>query len=248
MRRFLFSIITVLGLCTSGLSAAAVITGTSAWSGHFAESAISTDLKYADGSPYSDLPVLMICADVTLTYPEGNVSFVTGAGGTALKGGSGEAGVAAIHWLFDQYYSVYYKNGDDQQRWAFQYAVWEIGNDYTGNVNSISATAGLSRPSQDTYFPSPIAFTAAYETMYQAMASALPTLSSAYRSTTYTLDLFNNSDPAQQSMVALVERAPPPPAVPPTPTAVPTMGQWSLLGLSSIVLMFAAGAMRRRQL
>ncbi|MBH1964391.1 MAG: IPTL-CTERM sorting domain-containing protein [Comamonadaceae bacterium] len=38
------------------------------------------------------------------------------------------------------------------------------------------------------------------------------------------------------------------PAVPTTPTAVPTIGQWSLLGLSSILLMFGVGSMRRRQI
>lgn len=230
--------ITVLALCASGFVSATVVSGTSIWSGDFAESAISNDLKYADGAPYSDLPVFMICVDVTTTYPTGDIRFNTAAGGTALKGGSGAAGVAAIHWLFDQYYSVYFKGASDPQKWAFQYAVWELGNDYNGTASSIQANTGQVHPFDDGYFSTDPAFISAYQAMYQAMLSRLPSLPTSYRSKTYTIDLFNSEDASIQNMVALIERAPPAQPVV-TPTPVPTLEKWALIVLFSLMGMVA---------
>ncbi|WP_133248018.1 hypothetical protein [Comamonas sp. JNW] len=248
VREIFSSLFLAFGLCAAASSSAALITGTSAWSGDFAESAISTDLKYADGKPYSDLPVFMICVDVTLSYPEGAVGYTTEAGGSALKGGSGAAGVAAINWLFDQYYATYFKSGSDAQKWAFQYAVWEIGNDYNGSAGSISATSGLSHPFDDGYKSAEPEFIAAYQAMYQAMTTTLPTLSGAYRSKTYTIDLFNSADPTYQSMVALVEKAPSSPVVT-TPTPVPSLGVAGMVGLTGMLSLFAVGGLsRKRQL
>ncbi|HVR49901.1 MAG TPA: hypothetical protein VMS38_09195 [Pseudorhodoferax sp.] len=167
---------------------------------------------------------MLICLDVHTDLPgDGPASFISQAGTSAIKGGSGAAGIAAVHWLIDRYYETYFKNGNDQQQWAFQYAVWEIGNDYDGSAGSIDIGVGASKPLVDPYFGTDADFINAYQTMYQALVTALPSLPVNYRSQTYTLDLFNNQDPAFQSMVALVERAPAPVA----PTAIPTLGQWA---------------------
>jgi hypothetical protein len=217
------------------------LAGTVARSPHFAEALDSTSLQYAGGLPYSDLPVLLICLDVHTDLPgDGPASFISQAGTSAIKGGSGAAGIAAVHWLIDRYYETYFKNGNDQQQWAFQYAVWEIGNDYDGSAGSIDIGVGASKPLVDPYFGTDADFINAYQTMYQALVTALPSLPVNYRSQTYTLDLFNNQDPAFQSMVALVERAPAPVA----PTAIPTLGQWGLLALSGLFAVLAFPGLR----
>ncbi|MBB6577991.1 hypothetical protein HNP33_002059 [Comamonas odontotermitis] len=246
LRQTILSFLVTLGVGFANSSTAAPLTGTSAWSGDFAESAISTDLKYADGTPYSDLPVFMICIDVTKTYPVGSVSYQSEAGGSALKGGSGEAGVAAVNWLFDQYYATYFKGGSDAQKWAFQYAIWELGNDYNGAISSISATSGLSRPFEDGYKSTDPEFIAAYQAMYQAMTSTLPTLGGAYRSKTYTIDLFGSTDPTYQSMVALVEKPPVPPAAA-APTPVPGLSSVGLFVLTGFLSMVAVGGISRNR-
>lgn len=242
LRSTILYILLGLGISNSGF--AALLTGTVAWSGDFAESAVSNDLQYADGTPYSDLPVFMICVDVTTEFQEGSVSFYNEAGGSALKGGSGAAGVAAINWLFDQYYATYFKGGSDAEKWAFQYAVWELGNDYNGTINSISATGGAVHPFDDAYKGSDTEFIAAYESMYQAMKTTLSTLSEAYRSKTYTIDLFNNTDPTYQSMVALIEKAPP---VVAAPTPVPSLGAFGVLGLTGCLALCAYSGRYRSQ-
>lgn len=218
---------------------AAQISGNVAWSGLYSQSVVSSDLRYPDGTLYSDLPVMMICVDVLTALPaSGPASFFTNAGGSALKGGSGDLGVAAIHWLVDQYYVTYHKNGNDQQRWAFQYALWEIGNDFNGSVASISASAGDAKPSVDAYFQGQADFENAYQAMYNALQAAVPTLHASYRSKTFTLDLVNNVDPLEQSMVAIVEKAPP------AAVSVPSLSQGAL-GL--LMLMASALGLRAMQ-
>lgn len=249
VRGIISALFVVFGLCVSVSSSAALVTGTSVWSGDFAESAVSTNLKYADSTPYSDLSVFMICVDVTRSYPEGNVSYTTEAGGSALMGGSGAAGVAAINWLFDKYYATYFKNGSDAQKWAFQYAVWELGNDYNGSINSISVNSGLARPTDDTYDDSTAGFVksdfiTAYQEIYQAMVSALPMLGSTYKSKKYTIDLFNSVDAKYQSMVALIEKAPPPVVVEPKP--VPGLDIFGLLALTGLLSVLTARGLSRK--
>lgn len=253
-RQPIHALLVLILLWSSNPAISAVLTGTSVWSGDFAESAVSKDLKYEDGSLFSDLPVFMICVDVNKSYPGADlpdsdttpvpVEYSANAGGSALSGGSGDAGVAAIHWLFDQYYSVYFKGASNAQKWAFQYAVWELGNDFTGNVNSISPTAGQVHPVDDGYMGANPDFISAYQAMYQALVTNIPALGTAYRSKTYTIDLFNNADPKYQSMVTLIEKAPTPPvAVAPTP--VPSLGVLGLFGLTGCFSLFAAtGSLR----
>lgn len=228
---------------------AAQVTGTAAWpGGQFAESTQSSDLHYEDGRAYSDLPVLLICVDVkTHVPPDGPIAFNTGAGGSALKGGSGELGVAAIHWLFDQYYATYFQSGTDQTQWAFQYALWEIGNDFNGSVSSISDSSGSAVPTTDGYFKDDPSFINAYQAIYSAFATSLPSLSPSYRSTNYTLDLFTNADPSEQNMVAVVHRKPDvTPSNPSVPTPVPTLGEMALLILSVAVALLGWGRVRPR--
>lgn len=242
LKKIVLSLGASLAILAPSFSLAAALTGTVTRSPHFAEALDSTDLHYAGGLAYSDLPVLLICLDVrTGLPPDGPTGFLTRAGASAIKGGSGAAGIAAVHWLIDQYYLTYFKNGNSRQQWAFQYAVWEIGNDYDGTAGSISTSVGASRPVVDGYFGSNADFINAYQAMYAAMVAALPTLPASYRSQTYTLDLFNNQDPTFQSMVALVERAPAPVA----PTPIPTLGQWGLLALSGLFAVLAFPGLRR---
>ncbi|MBH1963409.1 MAG: IPTL-CTERM sorting domain-containing protein [Comamonadaceae bacterium] len=222
----LFSALAVaLAIAAPGFSIAAPVTGYVAFTQTTAYAVESTNLQYSDGSPYSDLPVTLICIDHTTQPPFDKItSFFTEAGGTAIKGGSGNAGIAAIHWLLENYYLTYFKNGTGQQQRALQYALWEIGNDYDGTAGSINAISGQSKPgadnnTHDVIYPGDLAFITAFQTLYQAMATALPTLPTGFRSTTYTVDLFNNQDPALQPMVAVIERAPPNMV----PTAVPTI-------------------------
>lgn len=207
------------------LSAAALVTGTTNYSGDGVYSFRSTDLVYdADGSAYSDLPVLMFCIDHA-TQPPFDIGskFDTEAGASAIKGPSGAAGEAAIYWLLDQYYQSYYKSGSIEQRRALQYALWEIGNDYDGSAASINITTGSSRPALENVLEyggnDQAAFVAAYTTLYDAMKASLPSLRSSYRSQLYTMDLFRNQDAAYQNMAALIERAPPNVV----PTAVPSI-------------------------
>lgn len=233
-----------------GLSMAAVLAGTVTQSGHRAYSLISTTLQDGNGQLYSDLPVLLICLDHGTGLPaNGPTTFLSGGGASAIRGPGGAAGVAAVHWLIDQYYMSYFKNGTAQQQLAFQYALWEIGNDFNGNAASIDVDAGSSRPADnaDTQFPGDPTFITAYEALYQAMAAALPGLPVTYRSQTFTLDMFNNQDPALQSMVALVERAPVVTPTP-TPTPIPTLGQWGLVLLSGLVAACAFHGLRRSRM
>lgn len=231
----------------TGGAMAAPVSGTVVWSGHFAESAVSSDLSFGGGLPFSNQEVLLLCVDVHTKAPDdGPVAFISNAGASTLKGGSGELGTAAINWILDQYYETYFKNGSDKQQWAFQYAVWEIGNDFNGNVSSIDISAGASKPLVDGYFAGDPVFVAAYEAMYSGMTAAIPNLSPSYKSTKYTVDFFANADEAQQDMVAIIEKAPP--VIPPTTaTPVPTLSQWSLIALSAVLAIFGLMIARKRQ-
>lgn len=255
MRKLISALVTALAIAAPGFSTAAPVTGYVAFTQTTAYAVESTNLEYSDGSPYSDLPVTLICVDHTTQPPfDKTTSFFTGAGGTALKGGSGSAGIAAIHWLLDNYYLTYFKNGSRAQQRAMQYALSEIGNDYNGNTSSINDNAGASRPgsNNDVVFPDTDpdypAFVTAYQTLYQAMSTAYATLPSSYRSTALTLDLFNNQDPELQSMVAIIERAPPIVVQPHTPTAVPSLGQWALMALMSLLALFGMSRVRQRKI
>ena len=249
MRKKILTLAAVLAMVVPILSKAALLTGYAAYSGAQAYSVVSNDLQYSDGTAYSTNPssVLMICIDHSAKAPFNmQVAFDSGAGASALKGGSGNAGIAAIHWLIDNYFVSYYKNGIGQQQKAFQFALWEIGDDYNGTVGSISATAGTVRVSSESQYDGDPDFIAAYTALYQAMVTTLPTLPSTYRSTTYTLDLFRNQDPKYQNMVALIERAPPPVVAPPaSPTPVPALGQWALALLSGLFATLAFLRLRR---
>lgn len=236
MLRHLFSAIyaSIAIALLSQTASAATVTGTAAWQGEYAMTVSSSDLQYGDGRPYSDQEVLLICVDVQTTVPpDGPVSFNAGAGTSVLRGGAGELGIAAIHWLFDQYYLTYFKGGIDQHQWAFQYAMWEIGNDFTGDVSSISASEGLSTPALDPFtLANSEEFVNAYETIYQGLVSALPSLSSSYRSSRFMLDMMSNNVSGLQDMVAVIERAaaPQPPAPVPVPLDVPVIFMSLLMG------------------
>ena len=227
MLKIILAIATTLALVTPIFSEAASLTGYAQYSGAKAYSVISNDLKYSDGTNYSDLPVLMICIDHS-TKPPFNMqtSFLSEAGTSAIKGGSGDAGIAAIHWMVDHYFDLYYKNGTGPQQKAFQFAMWEIGNDYKGTASSINATAGTVRVSSESEYDGDQEFINTYQILYQAMATNLPALPTTYRSITYTLDLFKNQDPLYQNMVAIIERAPPNvvPIAAPLITGTPKVG------------------------
>lgn len=232
MRKKMLSLAAVFVMVAPGLSSAALITGTTNYAGDGVYSFRSTNLTYdAGGAAYSDLPVLMFCIDHGTRPPFDITShFDTAAGASAIKGASGAAGEAAIHWVLDQYYVSYYKTGTIEQRRALQYALWEIGNDYDGTAASIDVAAGRSRPSSEDVTEyggtDQAAFVSAYTSLYNAMKASLPSLRSSYRSTTYTIDLFSNQDPAYQNMAALIERAPPNtvPVAEPTITGTPQVG------------------------
>src|SRR6218665_493841 len=197
MRKTLLSVAAALAMLAPGAAMAAVLTGTVAYTFHPVYSQISTDLQDGSGQPYSDLQVMLICIDHgTNMAPDGPVTFLSGAGAGAIRGPGGARSVGAIHWLIDNYYLSYFKNGTGQQQRALQYALWELGNDYNGTAASISTTAGSSRPATaDVIYPGDPAFIAAYDALYLAMAAALPGVPASYRSHTYQLDLLNNQNP-----------------------------------------------------
>ena len=210
MQKKFLTLLTVIALVAPAFAEAALVTGYAAYTFDKAYAVKSKNLEYSDKTAYSDLPVLMICIDHSTKPPfDMNVGFFTEAGGSAIKGGSGEAGVAAIHWVIDNYFGKYFKNGTGPQQKAFQFALWEIGNDYKGTAASISATAGSVRTSSEAEYDGNQEFIDTYKILYQAMKDNLPGLPTTYRSTTYTLDLFENQDPKYQNMVAIIDRAPP---------------------------------------
>ncbi|ARU04544.1 hypothetical protein CCO03_07505 [Comamonas serinivorans] len=239
MRKTLLGLSAALAMAAPSLSMAAFVSGPVVYNFNFIYSGTSTGLTYdADGAPYSDLPVLLICidheTDPPFTYDIPAAQFDTEAGARAIKGGSGAAGEAAIYWLMDQYYESYYKNGSGEQRRALQHALWELGNDYDGTAASIDPSAGKARPALEDvteYVLIPgttqAAFVTAYTTLYDAMRATLPTLRTTYRSGTYTMDLFSNRDPEYQHMVALIERTPAntPPLADPSITGTPQIGK-----------------------
>lgn len=221
-------------LTIPGLSMAAFVSGPVNYEFSSIYSGTSQELTYdADGTPYSDLSVLLICIDhgtnPPFTYDIPIAQFDTQAGASAIKGTSGAAGEAAIYWLLDQYYEDYYKSSVEQRR-ALQYALWEIGNDYDGTATSIDIARGSSRPSLEDVTQyggtDQAAFVNAYTALYAAMRANLPTLRTTYRSSKYTMDLFRNRDPEYQHMVALIEKAPPNtvPLAEPSITGSPRVG------------------------
>jgi hypothetical protein len=242
MRKNLISLAAALAMLAPGLSSAALLTGNVTSTPYQIWALQSADLQDGNGQAYSNLPVLLICVDHDRPItPPGPASFVSGAGTSAIKGPGGAASVAALHWLIDQYYQSHIKLGSPMQRLAFQYALWEIGNDYNGTAASIDVVLGSSRPAPSG--PGGTEFIDAYEALYAAMAAALPGLPLNYRSQTYTLDLFNNVDPQWQSMVAIVEQAPA--VVTPVAVPIPTLGQWALVLLSGLVAACALPGLRR---
>lgn len=256
MKKTILSLSTAFAIAIPSLSIAAFVSGPVTYEYSSIYSGTSNELTYDDGgAPYSDLPVLLICIDHTTNPPFVNAvdpvpiaQFDTNAGASAIKGPSGAAGEAAIYWLLDQYYVSYYKNGSVEQRRALQYALWEIGNDYNGTAASIDTDLGASQPSDEdvTLYggTDQLAFISAYTSLYDAMRANLPTLSTSYRSSTFTMDLLRNRDAEYQHMVALIEKAPPP-LTPPTP--VPSLGHMALLALTSILGLLGISGMRKRK-
>lgn len=258
MRKTILTLAATLAIAAPGFSMAAFVSGSVTYEYSSIYSGTSRDLAYdADSAPYSDLPVLLICIDhktqPPFSYAVPTTQFETEAGASAIEGRSGAAGEAAIYWLLDEYYEDYYK-GSVEQRRALQYALWEIGNDYDGTAASIDIGKGSARPVSELVTEyggsDQDAFVTAYSLLYAKMKERLPTLSTAYRSSTYTMDLLRNTDKEYQNMVALIERAPPavtPPQKPiPKPTPVPSLGQWALMTLASALALFGMTSVRRR--
>lgn len=244
---------------------AAAIAGSSAWGstitgnlsdpgGIMAMVAESSDLQYADGSAYSSEPVLLLCVDISTEVPDGPTVFTAQSSGAAFPGGSGNAGVAALHWLFDTFYELYFKNGSAPTQWAFQYAVWEIGNDYAGTVDSIDPDQDTVLIESNGYYDDPIKpgyeeFHAAVRAMYDGLKAAVAELSPSYRSTRYTLDLLINHDAEFQNMVAIAE-APQvinPPPKPPQVEPHPVPAEMPLALMSLLIPGVALYARRTRR-
>lgn len=257
---------TILGLsaaCAMALpclSMAADISGPVMYDYTGIYSGTSTQLVYdEDDSPYSSLPVHLICIDHTTNPPFVDAAtpvpiaeFETNAGARAIKGPSGAAGEAAIYWLLDQYYESHFKLGSPEQKRALQYALWEIGNDYNGTAASINTASGASQPDSEDITDyggtDQDAFISAYTGLYEAMRANLPTLGRNYRSSIYTMDVLRNRNDAYQHMVAVIEETPPPVTEPTgTPTPVPSLGHMALLALTSMLGLLGMGAMRRRK-
>lgn len=255
MQKVILGLSAALVMAFPSFSKAAFVSGPVTYEFSSIYSGTSQDLTYdADGSPYSDVPVLLFCIDhatnppfVNFVDPVPIAHFDTKAGASAIKGGSGAAGEAALYWLLDQYYVSYYKNGSVETRRALQYALWEIGNDYNGTAASINIAQGSSRPSLENVVDyggsDQLAFVSAYTTLYDAMRATLPTLRRTYRSTVYTMDLFRNRDPRYQHMLALMEKTPPAS----TAVHVPTLGQAALMALMSMLGLFGVNYIRRRE-
>lgn len=220
MQKMILGLSTALSMALPCFTSAAPISGRVDYNFSSIYSGVSQNLTYDNGgAPYSDVDVLLFCIDHATKPPFANfvdpvpiAHFDTQAGASAIKGGSGAAGEAAIYWLLDQYYVSFYKNGSIEQRRALQHALWEIGNDYKGTAVSINAALGSARPSLETVTDyggtDQAAFVTAYTTLYDAMRATLPTLRTTYRSGVYTMDLFKNFDPTLQHMVALMEKTP----------------------------------------
>lgn len=212
--------ISVLAFCAAGTAGAATISGTLSNGPGFATSFTSSDLRYPDGSPFNAGTVLMLCIDYTTHEPAGHFTFTTQGGAAAIVGAGGVQSVAGIHWLFDHYYASMFVSGTDVQQYAFQHALWELGNDFNGTALSMDENVGVVKPSEDAYFgtgaggPVDPDFEAAYTTLYTAMRANIPGLPSTYRSTTYNLDLLVNHDPAYQNLVVLYTKASQPTAIP----------------------------------
>jgi hypothetical protein len=245
VRNFFLSIVWWGGAVLLGGGAqAAAINGNVAWGGEYAMSTSSTDLRYADGRLFSAGTALLICIDIHTSVPvDGPASFTTQGGAAAIVGPGGAKSVAAIHWLFDNFYDSIFHGKTDPMQWAFQYALWELGNDFDGTAASLQESAGDARPDVDTDFGSGAVggadadFVAAYTAMYARMRSDLPALATTYRSTRYTLDLLINANPLEQNMVALY-------SLPAGPTAIPLSPPWFVL---TGMLVLAGGAHLRRR-
>lgn len=255
MKKTISGLLAAFYLVIPSLSMAAFISGPVTYEFSSIYSGTSRDLIYdAGGAPYSNDQVLLICIDhgtePPFSYDIPIAQFDTQAGASAIKGTSGAAGEAAIYWVLDQYYEVYYK-GSVEQRRALQYALWEIGNDYDGTAASIDIAGGSARPSLEDVTEyggtDQAAFVNAYTALYEAMRANLPTLSTTYRSRKYTMDLLRNRDPKFQHMVALIEKAPPNTVPPATPTPVPSLAQGTLIALMSMLGLFGVRKIRRRQ-
>ena len=209
-------------LMSSAGAYAASVTGTVDRTSQFAIAYTSSDLQYTSGDSFSDLLVALICMDETTHEPnDGSVqSYSIDTIGAVFKSGAGEAGFAALNWLVDTFYADYFLSGTDAQQWAFQYSLWEIGNDYTGDVSSISAYADNSRPADDPYGLA--GFTTAYETIYAGLEQSLGDLDDSYRSSTYTITALLNGDGVYQNMLAITAEAPEVAPVP-LPAAAPLL-------------------------
>ncbi|WP_168797245.1 IPTL-CTERM sorting domain-containing protein [Lampropedia aestuarii] len=210
----------------------------------------SDDLKYADGTSYSQNPQYLVCMDKTSPgYGNGGTFSFEGKADINVFLGSpnpGEAGIAAMHWLFDNYYENYNDlNVHYLKRRAFQYAVWELGNDYNGDINSIDANNGNVKASgtdEITYYGQ--LFHDTTKEIHAAMHQSLVGLPTSYRSKKYDISFLKTTDQPHQSLVAFNVKNTPP--LPPTTTPVPTLGEWSVISLTLGVGLFGFIRLRKK--
>lgn len=216
--------------CLFGLNAAfaATLTGTVERISTDAFAFSSDDLTYTDGTAFSSTDVTLFCIEPTNSAPLNNTvyRFNEDTTGATLSGGS--SSIAAINWFIDSYYESYFVNGTSSTQSAFQYGLWELSADYNPSGrfgNGVNAYNGQSRPARSGSMS--VEYANSWQTIYRDFSDSLGTLSSDYRSNTYTitfLDTLRNGRDERQNLVAISELPTEVPAVP-----LPAAG-WLLIG------------------
>jgi hypothetical protein len=194
-----------LALFGASQSMAQTITGTvTDWVSDGGYAATIKNMTFATGGSAYGGAGVVVCIDPFTDFPalpSTHTYDVVGAASviTASSAYAGRA-EALIDWTIDHYYTAFVNN--TVSGYAFNQVLWEITQDFTGTLASLSTTTGQIFDDGTNGTD--------YRNMLTSLKNSYASISDTYRSTSFSVHFLSDHNTAYQDMVLVTPAVPEP--------------------------------------